>query len=253
MPVIIQFPMNNFSGPINSKKYPNINETVNIYLWPQVENEIRLYCKFISNNNLNFQIISREQCKNENIKKLIIIVESPHKDEFDSLFKPIRPLNGRSGNKFNNMILMKLDSWFKNNQPICENDVFEIHIVNPVRYQTSLYHYLNGMIPYDKPVNSYTNIDSIDENLRNEVWIFLFPNVEKDFINYINMVNPTYVVNCCTGVVNKKFSTFTSIKGIKTVRKNAKKLKLLVRQSLVMNPNEKINFDYIEDSHPCSW
>lgn len=248
MPIIINYPNCQRNTIITNQ----VNETVNIYLWPKVENEIRCYCEYRNNN---FIFISPLNGNNIKYKKIFIIVESPHKDEFDSIFCPIRPLNGSSGFKFNNNILNKLNIWFNNSNLINIGDLFEIHIVNPVRYQTSLYHYFNSKIPYDIPNNNY-NYNQINSYIRDETWRILFAvqSIRDDFLNYLNKYTndkKLFIVNCCTGYVKNKYNTFTQLGLIKNVRKNTKKLKLLVRDAIKLGCNS--NNYYMEDIHPICW
>ncbi|WP_107038466.1 hypothetical protein [Brumimicrobium mesophilum] len=76
-------------------------------------------------------------------KKIFFILESPHKDEYDSTGNGIRPANGTSsgsaGGNFNKSILDVLDL-FNLNKKCFSNGTYEIYILNAVSFQTSLGH-----------------------------------------------------------------------------------------------------------------
>ena len=100
-------------------------------------------------------------------------------DEFTYDFRPLRPLNGMSGVIFDSQIEHKMAKWFKENLNVTA--VYEIKIFNPVQYQTSLFHFLNNLIPFmrlskqlqdDTVIPEYVFDDH--KKLRNDVWKLLF-------------------------------------------------------------------------------
>ena len=244
MQIILQY-QNFTSQPIiclaNSTN-PNVSITAHISTWQIVPDQIRGYYQY-DGSNRQWKVISKPQ----KFKKMALIVESPHKSEFDSNFNPLAPLNGASGRKFAAHILTRLAAWFPTPTP--SNDPIEITIVNPIQYQTSLYHFLNGLIPYDfQGTFGYPNIDP---SLRDNVWRFLFEDcdLKSYFQQRISRGKYDYVMNCCTG---QKSNSYTSLKTFNLSRNAYKKtapLKSLVRYSL----NAVEDFSYVEDCHPIAW
>ena len=70
-----------------------------------VHDEIRGYLVYV-NSNWSFVGPTQYsiQYNNETIKKLALVLESPHKDEYDNNFVPLRPANGKTGNSINTKI-----------------------------------------------------------------------------------------------------------------------------------------------------
>ena len=246
MIIIVNFSANQ-NYQININSIPQ-NQTIiaNIFNWPKVSDQIRGYFERV-NGNL-WQPVPKP-ISEKNIKRLALIIESPHKDEFDNIFNPLCPLSGKSGKKYADFIC---DKWFNipNNDDI---DIIEIKIFNPVQYQTSLYHFLNGKIEY----NNYGNYNykKLDKNLRNQVWKFLFINCNllNDFTIRINNYNPDYIVNCCTGTTNNSLSKFKNSNKKTRYYKKSKNLKAHVRHVILSTLQNQKNVQYLEDAHPCSW
>ena len=189
------------------------------------------------------------------VKKIAFVVESPHKSEFTCCFKPIRPLNGVSGERFDAVIFTKLCEWFRNE--LSEKTVYEIKIFNPVKYQASLYHYLNNQNPNDRLPQQVHISYNFDEDLKNNVWRALFESektkCKEDFINDIRSYSPDYIVNSCTGPcienLRKEWSTFDDIN-----YRGGKNLKALTKSALI-DFKKKLpkTVKYREDTHPASW
>lgn len=219
----------------------------NIDQWPIVLDENRGYYRIVKDGALvKACVISKPSC----FSKIALLVESPHKDEFDGLFNPLCPLNGSSGRRFSNNIIGRLENWF-NNSLIKDGTYYvEVRIINPVQYQTSLFHFLNGKIAYNTYGNfSYTSLCS---SLRDEVWRFLYQtcNLESDFIIRVRAYAPDYIINCCTG--SSCYKQFNINKKIRKAPSNTRKLKALVRETLRVNG--LINSGtYLECEHPVRW
>ena len=220
----------------------SVKVTARIHLWPKVKDQIRGYYEKGTNGFIPIQYNKKDK-----YEKIALIVESPHKDEFDNNFNPLCPLNGSAGKRFANNICNKLDTWFSN----IKNIKVEVMIINPVQYQTSLYHFLNGKISYNN-IKQSINYTKIDKDIRNETWRFLFNNcsLSNDFITRINTYSPDCIDNCCTGKVNSR--TFVNPTSIVIKKKNIKSLKICVRNSII-NSNKLTSTQYIEDTHPILW
>lgn len=215
--------------------------------WPIIPDEVRgYYCVIKKGLLVKVHAISKPSC----FLKIALLVESPHKDEFDEIFNPLCPLNGLSGRRFANNIVGFLEKWFNNSFINDGKYYFEVKIINPIQYQTSLYHFLNGKIAYNRFGNfSYT---SIDHSLRDDVWRFLYQKcgLEADFIRRVQVYSPDYIINCCTG--RNCYKQFNANKKIKKIRSKAENLKALTRETLRFNGLIKSG-SYLECNHPISW
>lgn len=221
------------------------NPVAQIDKWSCVQDHVRGYYQV---NNRNFVCVQ----KTTKYKRIAFIVESPHKDEFDNNFCPLVPMNGKSGIRFSNKICSKLDIWFQQqiqNSQVNNGDCFEVYVMNPVQYQTSLYHFLNGMIPWEQKSNfQYHNID---KTLRNRVWKFLFDTCElkTTFIDRLKEYGPDYIINCCTGGNNNAYGQFNTIN---QVRRGGTSLKSCVKKEIITAFKNQ-NIQYLQHKHPISW
>ena len=111
---------------------------------------------------------------------LIIILESPHKDEYDANGKPYGPAQGKTGC---NICTYLEDCLNSQNCPLNQLIDYQIVLVNAVQFQASA-----GTCPLDK-------------TLRNQNWKNLFTACGdlNQRINRFVSKNGTHVVsNCCT-------------------------------------------------------
>lgn len=236
MSIIIKYGPHNTVCTSSQVNYPNV--CADISSWPTVDNQVRGYYTF---KNRKWSPVNKPY----SFKKLALIVESPHKDEFDDIFNPIAPLNGRNTKKkFAKKICSHLKKWFKR---VEEKPDVEVYIMNPIQYQTSLWHFLKNKISYNKSKKGIT-YNSIDHLLRDEVWLFLFNNcnLKNDFENKIRNYGPDYVVNCCTGNCYKKGPFYT----LRVRRIKSKKIKTCTKHSI---HNALALINYTEDQHPSIW
>ena len=242
---------------------------IDISQWLTVPNQVRCHLWYDADSK-KFKSAPFKQGEDQ-IIKVALIVESPHKDEFTYDFQPLIPLNGFSGVVFDNQIDQKMVNWFNGN--INKNAVYEIKIFNPVQYQTSLFHFLNNMIPFMRLSAQLKDGVVIPEyvfddhkKLRDNVWKLLFAspltqckiNFQKQLIQYW----PEYIVNCCTGgsADNRTiyWTTVTdkqsSVGNASTTQNSSITLKQHVRDAL----NELDDWflktiKYREDFHPSRW
>jgi len=153
--------------------------------------------------NLNTLEHDKTICNKKN--NIIIILESPHREEYDEYFNPLGPAKGATGIAFTNYflshalpILKSLGMLLKNDKEYC------VCFVNPVQHQTSLYEI------HKKGLNS---------DLRDKVWKALYPNCKIDFRKRLKSYKPKFIINACTSklkrdldeelnmVVSEKFET----------------------------------------------
>ena len=149
------------------------------------------------------------------IKKLVIILESPHKDEYSTSFTPLRPANGKTGNSINT----KLTSRNFKSKLITSCD-YEVFLMNSIQFQCSCIHFIGN---------------KSNSKITKQIFRALFNknngNLRSDFISRIKNYNPDFVLNVCTS-------------GLKTgIVKNA------IKEVL---PHILTN-QYEEDIHPSVW
>ena len=147
------------------------------------------YFKFSTHKKYNGVIIRNldEYCKLygdefRKYKKMIVILESPHIDEFEVKgleYNAIenRPANGITGKRFRNNFEVIINNGFSSK---LGNDNYLVYIVNSIQYQCSL------GIP--------TNI------FRDYVWLNLWKSddIRNDFTARIEDIQPDVIINCCT-------------------------------------------------------
>ena len=120
-------------------------------------------------------------------KNIVLILESPHQDEFSRMFEPIAPAQGETGIQIEAHIcdlLRRIPS------AIMDNQIYNLLIVNPVPCQTSL-NYLHKM-----------PLQGVYKTLRDKVWKCLWENdstkIKKEFIKTIETLKPKLILNLCT-------------------------------------------------------
>lgn len=123
---------------------------------------------------------SKKQCK-----RLALILESPHKDEYSDNHVPLRPANGKTGNSINKKLSSR---GFLHNLEI-EFD-YQVLIMNPIQVQCSCYHQfkIHGFVSTSQTTN--------------KVFRCLFNkkkgNQRDGFIQRLVQYNPDFVLNCST-------------------------------------------------------
>ena len=200
---------------LTSTKLPVSIQRVDFYDIQRVADEIRGYLIF---NNGSWHFIGQSQFYNMyagtiELQKIALILESPHKDEYDKHFHPIRPANGKSGAKIASDLVNRvaLIGNLKN------NIAYEVFLMNPVQFQASCHHWVGN---------------SNCRNHTNKVFRALFNknkgNQRAYFINRLNAYNPDILFCCCTS-------------NLKNVVYNA-----IVNSSVSSKP-------YCTDHHPSVW
>ncbi len=147
----------------------------------------------------------------EEITSIVLILESPHKDEYDynnkkgeKIFEPIAPAQGTTGDNIDyhlHTVIGKIINQIKEN--INSNfdipDNTPIIIANPIQWQTSM----NFL--YKK--NAGTNLDT---SLRDKVWrrIWKLKDIQDDFGKRLKSYNPLLIINACTSSLQPLIETF---------------------------------------------
>jgi len=180
---------------VQSRKY-----TFNFYERDTIDYSETDY-KFLSNNTYHE-------------KNILVVLESPHRFEYDENNNPIGLAMGKTGDS-----LFELFTFALNKSCLRINDgEYNVILTNAIQYQTSC-----GLNP-------------IDRKLRDKNWIDIYDNFggEEDFKKRIYMIKPRVTLNLCTGG--------RSLDGLRT-----KVSKSLIKFGL------KKNRHFAEGNHPASW
>lgn len=241
-------------NPIIYREDINKKIDVDIAEWPKVDKDVRCYIKYNRQTREYSKVCENVASRYKKYFNVVIVLESPHRNEFDDEFNPKEPLSGASGTKFDNNILDKIDKWFTNVK-FDKNVVFKLWLINPVPYQTSLYHLLNNKIP-NKPIIELKDINyDKDDNIRNRVWDVLYygANCEAEFIKALESCKPDYIVNCSTKDIIE-YDLVTKFTALPVSSVNVKPIKLKVRETISKFKHMlKEDCSYLEDGHPFSW
>lgn len=117
--------------------------------------------------------------------QLVLLLESPHKDEYGSDGSALGPALGESGKNIFSLFCSHV-------LPILENlgmlldkrSRYPFCIANPVPYQASLV--------------DIHKADKLIEGIRNKAWMALWPECEVDFMNHLQQYQPSILLNGCT-------------------------------------------------------
>ncbi len=196
----------------NSKKVPNV------YRGLLIKNNSGKYefkkhrykCSFIDSNFDDYCI-----SVDKDIPSIVLILESPHRDEYGDNFEPKAPAQGDTGEGIINYIEMILTTLINDNSNCIDNTIekYRIILVNPVPFQTSLFE-IHGL--------------GINSSLKNKVWRKCWKENKAEFIKIVKDINPKIILNGCT------YS-----------------LKSNVKTALKKEKLEGLN--YFEIDHPCVW
>lgn len=120
---------------------------------------------------------------------LVVLLESPHRDEFDRHFTPRGPAMGATGRSIRKGLIDALER----NQCVRRRVVPDTRVIiaNPVQFQTSLF-----VIHRNRSVPACRRTE-----LRDAVWnaIWGVSEVQEDFIARIRGYRPHTILNLCTG------------------------------------------------------
>jgi len=160
---------------------------------------------------MEYTFLSGKQYQSNNI---LVILESPHRFEYDACKNPIALVMGKTGCLF----FEEFPKHLKNSVMKIRPGSYNLIISNAVQYQTSC-----GLNP-------------IDRKIRNENWIEIYKELggEEDFKKRVFLIKPKYTINLCTG------------------GKNVSGLRHLVSESLDKWGLKKSKH-YTEGNHPASW
>jgi len=147
-------------------------------------------------------------------KNILIILESPHRYEYDAKFNSIALVMGKTAC----LLFERLGKHLMHSKMKINEGEYNLILCNAVQYQTSC-----GLNP-------------INRELRNSNWLEIYKeyNGEDDFKERVFAIKPRYTINLCTGG--------KSISG----------LRQKVSESLDLWGLKK-HKHYTEGNHPASW
>ncbi|MGD9605836.1 MAG: hypothetical protein AB7V00_06815 [Bacilli bacterium] len=128
------------------------------------------------------QSISFRSQKRYHENNLLVVLESPHRFEYDASGQPIALMMGKTGQLFfDNFVFNLSNSTMKIN-----DGTYNVIVCNAIQYQTSC-----GLNP-------------IDRNLRDQNWLEIYNEHggKLDFKNRVFSIKPKYTINLCTGGMN---------------------------------------------------
>lgn len=219
---------------LNNKLIGNsILSTINTSIYFDYNLKVHDECRgYLINNKGSWCFIGLDQynlyTNKKIVKNIALILESPHKSEYDNQYNPLRPANGRTGTNINNKIC-KRNKLIK---VLCPKYDYKIYLINSIQYQCSCYNEFHGLVL--KPNNVLiSNINNCNKSLKNKIFRLLFNknkgNLCADFLNRLNNCRPFIIYNCVTSV-----------------------LKNVVKTS-INNSTIYKSVQYVDDIHPSSW
>lgn len=196
--------------------------------------------RFDANNINNFR---------NNAKKVVIILESPHKDEYLEKENPICA-NGKTGENLKNQLVNLL-----NNLGVANQNT-DIVILNAIPYQCS------------QGVST--------EVLRDFVWLKCWYDFGYDnMLDLLKKISPDHIVNCCTKGCHFLFSSGNNVSKTyiekvvgaqvfnaeknnqklfdNSSRKKEYSLREFVSQCLRNYAQSNVDVNLHSCSHPCTW
>ena len=159
----------------------------------------------------SYSFISKQKYHEKNI---LVILESPHRFEYDENKLPLGLAMGKTGQNFFELFTEALG---KSVLKLRDGE-YNVILSNAIQYQTSC-----GLNP-------------IDRKLRDKNWIDIYENHggEIDFKKRLYSLKPRYTINLCTGGRNPQ--------GLRSrINKSLEQFKLIK------------NKHFIEGNHPASW
>ena len=183
--------------------------------------------KFKQNNILPNDRIAEPNIliKNKVNDRIVIILESPHKDEYSKQI--IAPAMGTTGENINKYLLDILNKKIGN--PQIDKKEYDVILMNAIQYQTSL------------------GIDT--EYFRDRVWLTLWNkgDLRKEFIKRLEGYNADIVFNFCTNGSHKKDLIYILDK-----KRNSSNMTFQYIDSLNLNiKKKKDNNLYIDEKVVC--
>lgn len=144
------------------------------------------------------QALEEQQLLQQHIGNIVLLLESPHKDEYQpgNINCPIAPANGKTGDNIDRCLSTVLR---RINAELIEEELIEEELIvpdcnviisNPIQFQTSL-HAIHG-----QGISSASRW----KTLRDHVWRTLWDeeHIKQCFRDRLDTYNPSLIVNACT-------------------------------------------------------
>lgn len=134
---------------------------------------------------------------------IVLLLESPHKDEYTKDLRPLGPARGSTGRQLQQYLCSHvLPILLHHGLHLDLNRRYALCLVNPIPFQTSLGHVLTKS----------------NRALRDSVWMALWGSCQGDFEQRMADYNPEIIWNACTSVVKKEMRE--SLQGISAAQFN---------------------------------
>lgn len=182
---------NAFNKKLTYKSIDKVNDEVRGILYFDLKNNNWVFCGM-------FQKKISAICNINKIENLVLLLESPHKDEYDIYGNPLRPANGRTGTNINNLFAKQINNNNLKINTFQNNIAYRVWIVNAIQYQTSGYNQLHNIRMYNQSWRIVRN--NVFKALWNNEKKF---NLQADLVRRLNQIAPSIIINCVTGGKNK--------------------------------------------------
>lgn len=129
-------------------------------------------------------------------KTIVIILESPHKDEYNKIKNVIAPALGTTGCNLDDGFVDKLNNFMTANNSIIKDGIYHVVLMNAVQFQCSM-----GLKPIVGKIR--------DENFLS---LWASDDIVESFKKRLKKYQPNIIINCCTngnitqGMVNEIFN-----------------------------------------------
>lgn len=157
--------------------------------------------KNIIKNSNYYDILLDNESKIDN--SIALILESPHKAEFNYInnnLKPISPAQGSTGKNIDDKIKLLLEEIIENNYYNFKKENYKLVIINPISFQTSLHFF------HKKSLSNYHF-----KKLRDEIWRRAWEQdctYKTNLINDLNRINSDLIINACTSQLSPLIQKF---------------------------------------------
>ena len=179
----------NFGAAIKKQTVPITTPCMDqICGWVDIDGSYNSIRKWKTKFDIDYITNGRAVSHGRTIKSpIVIILESPHVDEFDSNGKAKGPAQGKTGDFFDIYFEQLLKQSIISN--IIGTSTHAVVFVNSVQYQCSL-----GKRP----------LKGINRNNCNRNWKLCFQSgCDIDLVDRLNALNPIAVINLCTATLKK--------------------------------------------------
>ena len=179
--------------------------------------------------------------ENKERPTIVIVLESPHRREYNDAGAALRSANGNTGKKLKANLEQKIDKVIKNGLLKLSAGTYNLYAVNAIQYQCSF-----GVKP-------------IQPELRNTVFRTLWPSLKVNFFNRLKQLKPIVIINMCTGGIKaigdyiaNTANMAKASKYIKNLLSKELPLNLMVHMSLADYVSKMGSIDYYYCVHPSS-